>query len=53
MLERHGTEWREGADRKRRLQEGINLHKVVFWLMNVELDGERCSVGDENGADDW
>ena len=53
FLERHTREWTAGADRKMRLQEGCNLHKVVFWLMNVELDGESCSVGDENGADDW
>lgn len=52
MLERHAREWKEGADRKKRLHEGINLHKVQFWLMNVELDGEICRVGGEEADDD-
>ena len=42
ILEMHAREWVEGADRRRRLREGIGLHKLQFWLMNVELDGQIC-----------
>lgn len=52
MLERLVREWKEGAGRMRRLQEGCNLNKMLFWLLNVELDGESCVVKDGGEGED-